>query len=301
MNLKVGIPRGLFYYYYENIWKNFFYELGIDIVISPKTNKEIINLGIKYANDEMCLSLKNYIGHVAYLKDKCDYILIPRIDNYGLYNQTCTNFLSVYDYLNNILDIKILNYNIDLLKGETEKYGLIKIASLLGISKRRAVIAYKIAIIKNNKILKARKIVNSNKLDSDRLKILLISHSYNTYDEFIGIPIIKFLENMNVDIIFSDQFDNRISNDKVSSLSKNLYWKNSRDLLGSIVISQKKIDGVIFLSTFPCGLDSLANELVMRKIKLPYLNLIIDDLDSLSGIETRIESFVDILLQKSGI
>ena len=38
----------------------------------------------------MCLSLKNYIGHVAYLKDKCDYILIPRIDNYGIENQTCT-------------------------------------------------------------------------------------------------------------------------------------------------------------------------------------------------------------------
>ena len=31
----------------------------------------------------MCLSIKNYIGHVDYLKDKCDYILVPRIDNYG--------------------------------------------------------------------------------------------------------------------------------------------------------------------------------------------------------------------------
>ena len=42
----------------------------------------------------------------------------------------------------------------------------------------------------------------------------------------------------------------------------------------------------------------MVNELIIRKIKLPYLNIIIDDLNSLSGIETRIESFIDIIEQK---
>ena len=59
-----------------------------------------------------------------------------------------------------------------------------------------------------------------------------------------------------------------------------------------------KIDGVVFLSSFPCGPDSLVNELVIRRINKPYINLIIDDLDSLTGIETRLESFIDILEQK---
>lgn len=298
MKRKIGIPRGLFYYYYGDKWINFFKELGIDIIVSPKTNKDIINLGMKYSTDEMCLSIKNYIGHVVYLKDKCDYILIPRIDNYGLYNQTCTNFLSIYDYLNNILKLNILNYNINLNHKELEKMGLVDIALKFGVSKKRASIAYDVACIRNNKIAKARKIVNTNKLDSNKIKILFVSHSYNTYDEFIGIPIIKLLESMNIELIFSDQFDSNLSNKKVSNLSKNLYWKYSREMLGSIILANNSIDGVIFLTSFPCGLDSLANELVMRKIKIPYLNLIIDDLDSLSGIETRIESFIDILKQK---
>lgn len=172
-------------------------------------------------------------------------------------------------------------------------------ACFLGVSRKRAAVAYKIAYIKSNKIKIARKIVNNNKLDSDRIKILLVSHSYNTYDEFIGVPIIKLLENMGVDIIFSDQFDSSFSNDKARDLSKNLYWKFSKEMLGSIKLSYNKINGIIFLTTFPCGLDSLANELVMRKIDIPYLNLIIDDIDSLSGIETRIESFIDILCQKN--
>ena len=299
MNIKVGIPRGLFYYYYGNIWINFFEELDINVIISPKTNKEIVGLGMKYSTDEMCLSMKNYIGHVVYLNDKCDYIIIPRIDNYGDYNQMCTNFLSAYDYLNNILSLNILHYNVNINNNNLEKEGLINIAYKLGISKQRALISYKIACIKNNKIKKARKIVNYNKLESNKLKILLISHSYNTYDEFIGIPIIKLLENMGVDIIFSDQFDSKLSNNKAQHLSKNLYWKYSKEMIGSIELSKNKIDGIIFLTAFPCGLDSLSNELVMRKINIPHLNLVIDDLDSLSGIETRIESFIDILKQKS--
>lgn len=294
--MTIGIPRGLFYFYYRDIWLNFFKELDINVIVSPKTNKEIIDLGMKYSTDEMCLSLKNYIGHVTFLKDKCDYILIPRVDNYGNYNQTCTNFLAMYDYINNVLNINTLNYNIS--KKETERQGLIDIAIKLGISKKRASTSYEVALIKSNKIKKARRIINNNKLDSNKIKILFVSHSYNTYDEFIGIPIIKLLENMNIEIIFSDQFDSNLSNDKVNILSKNLYWKYSREMLGSIILSKNKIDGIIFLTAFPCGLDSLANELVMRKINIPFLNLVIDDLDSLSGIETRIESFVDILNQK---
>lgn len=298
MGFKIGIPRSLFYYYYGNIWKSFFQELGISYIISPKTNKEIINLGMKYSTDEMCLSIKNYIGHVAFLKDKCDYILIPRIDNYGTLNQTCTNFLSIYDYINNIFDIKILNYNIDINNKKTEKKGLTNIAYKLGINKKMANIAYRIAFLNNNRLLIERQKNNYNKLLSKGKKILLVSHSYNIYDEFIGIPLIKILENMKIEVIFSDQFNNRLSNYLSKKLSKNLYWKYSKEIIGSIIMSKKHIDGIIFLSTFPCGLDSLANELVMRKIDLPYLNLIIDDLDSLSGIETRIESFIDILCQK---
>ena len=121
------------------------------------------------------------------------------------------------------------------------------------------------------------------------------------HDEFIGIPIVKMLKNMNISIIYSDQFDSSLANNSSNKLSPNNYWKYSKEIIGSINLSKNNINGIIFLTTFPCGVDSLANELVMRNINIPFLNIIIDDLDSLSGIETRIESFIDILLQKSEI
>ena len=55
------------------------------------------------------------------------------------------------------------------------------------------------------------------------------------------------------------------------------------------------IDGILFITTFPCGLDSLVNEVIMRRIKKPYLNLIVDELSDNTGFETRLESFVDII------
>ena len=295
--MTIGIPRSLFYYYDGEIWINFFKKLGIDVIVSPNTNKEIINLGNSIANDEMCMSVKNYLGHIAYLKDKCDYIIVPRIDNYGKMNQTCTNFLAMYDIVNNLFDIPILNYNIDINNKKTLKYGLTSIGLELSKAKKEIEKAYTYSIIKYNKSQKKKIIDNYNKLKSNRKKVLVVSHSYNTYDGFIGKPIIKLLNDMDVEIIYSDLFNKSQAEELSKNISENLYWKFSKDIIGSIEMVKDKVDGILFLSTFPCGLDSLVNELVIRKIDIPYLNIIIDDLDSLSGIETRIESFIDILNQ----
>ena len=289
--MKIGIPRSLYYYYYKDFWINFFDYLKIDIIISPKSNSEIFDLGIKYSQDEMCLSLKNYIGHVAYLKDKCDYILIPRIDNYGLDNQTCTNFLASYDIINNLLDVKILNYNINSRGKETELKAFINLGKKLNISKKKICEAYRYAKTIELKNKRQLQLENLNKLSSSKVKILFLSHPYNTYDELIGKPIIEMLKKLNIEIIYSDLFDNKNYKD----YSNGLYWKYIKNNISSISDCIDSIDGIIFLESFPCGLDSLANELVMRKLKKPYINIVIDDICSMGGIETRIESFVDVI------
>ena len=192
--MKIGIPRSLYYYYFKDLWINFFENLGFEVVVSPETTKEIMDLGLKYSTDEMCISMKNYIGHIAYLKDKCDYVLIPRIDNFGLDNQTCTNFLATYDIINNLFNIKILNYNINLENKETELKGLIKMMKYFNISKSKIKRAYNSAL-KISEKLKNKLIKENNKvLNSSGKKILLLGHSYNIYDNMIGGSIITILK-----------------------------------------------------------------------------------------------------------
>ena len=60
------------------------------------------------------------------------------------------------------------------------------------------------------------------------------------------------------------------------------------------------MDGILFLSSFPCGPDSLVNELMTRKITdIPTISILIDELTSNTGLETRLESFVDIVKERS--
>lgn len=45
--------------------------------------------------------------------------------------------------------------------------------------------------------------------------------------------------------------------------------------------------------------DSLVNELCLRKIKdIPMLNIVIDEHQGEAGLQTRIESFIDVIKAK---
>ena len=187
----------------------------------------------------------------------------------------------------------ILLYN--TLQEALLKKGLYKIGKTLNKKKREIKKAYKYALLKEKKKIKRDHNINLNKLKVNKKKILIVSHPYNTYDEIVGKNIIKYLKENNIELIYSDKFDPKIVNPLSKKISHDLYFKYSKDNLGSIIYSEKYIDGIIFISAFPCAPDSLANELAMRKINKPYLNLVIDENLSFAGLETRLESFIDML------
>ena len=64
-------------YYITNIgiYGNTFKELGCHILLSPETNKEIMDQGINHSIDESCLSAKIYMGHIYAIINQVDYIL----------------------------------------------------------------------------------------------------------------------------------------------------------------------------------------------------------------------------------
>ena len=66
--------------------------------------------------------------------------------------------------------------------------------------------------------------------------------------------------------------------------------------MASVNYYKDKVDGIILISSFPCGPDSLSNELIIRKVKnIPIISLVFEDLNSETGIITRLESFIDII------
>ncbi|MCI7702100.1 MAG: acyl-CoA dehydratase activase-related protein [Tenericutes bacterium] len=281
-------------------WTTFFKELGFNTILSSKSNKKILKDGINISNDEACLALKMYLGHIIDLKDKCDYILVPRMYSIKKNEQVCTNFNCLYDLVNNLFDLNILNYNIDLTKRISKLIAFLELGETLGISYIQSYKAFKEAE-KAALEERTKKEENQRKLlESNNLKILLAGHPYNLYDELIGKTISDFLSQNNISIFYSDRIDHTIIDQECHKLSTDIHWTHSKEVVASINYYQDKVDGIIIISSFPCGPDSLSNELVTRKIKnIPIITLIFEDLNSEAGIITRLESFIDILERRN--
>ena len=297
---KIGIPKALLYYRYSILWKTFFTNLNCEIITSGDTNKEILELGKKYSIDESCLSSKIYIGHVANLKDKCDYILIPRVENYGKGEKVCVKFNAIYDIVKNLFpNLKILNYNIEKNKNPFTLISFLKLGLKINKNPFKIIKSYLLAKKAYNKTKKNLENEQIKKLKSNKIKILIVSHPYNIHDNYIGNPIKEKLKEMNIELLYADRDNPKISRMYAEILSPTLYWTYSKELIGTIPYYQHSIDGIIFLTSFPCGPDSLVNELLLRKINdIPMTNILIDELSASAGLETRLESFVDIIKER---
>ena len=137
---------------------------------------------------------------------------------------------------------------------------------------------------------------------NNKPKILLVAHPYNLYDELIGIPIINYLKQNNITPILSDVYDNIKTDYESCIISNTIYWTYNKEIMASITHYKNYIDWIILITTFPCGPDSLCNEIITKKVKdIPIISIIIDELNNSSGLITRLESFIDIINMKRGI
>ena len=285
--------------YYRNyiLWKTFFEGLGCTLILSPVTNKDIIETGKNLSVDESCLPSKIYLGHIKYLSGKCDYILVPRVCNYGKENRLCMKFHVIYDVVHNLFpDINILDYNIDNLKFRYEFFGFIKIGFKINKNIFKIIYFYiqgKVKEKKHNLSLIRNQV---NVIKSNKLKVLIVAHPYVIYDDYLGTTITKYFKDNNIDILYSDRMDRKESISYAEEFSSTLYFLYSKEIIGSAFYYKDAVDGIIFLSSFPCGPDSLVNELAIRKLDgVPAINITVDESTATSGLITRLESFTDII------
>ena len=297
--IKIGIPQALLYHKYFRLWQIFFEQLNCQVVVSPQTNKKILEKGANLAIDESCLSLKIFLGHIDSLKGKADYIFVPHIVSLCKKEEICVKLIALYDIARNTFkDVNFIEYTVDVNKFTPEILGFLKLGwnvSKNPISIISAYLKAKKAQEQARKNLVAEQDRKISLLKPTQPVILIVSHPYTIYDSFLGKPIIDFLAKEGVEIIYSDIADK----DKIKNLSDNissdLHWTYNKELLGGLELYKDKADGIIFLITFPCGPDALVVNLCQNKIKKPMITIILDELQGEAGLKTRLESFVDII------
>lgn len=303
--ITIGLPRALLYYRYRTLWRAFFQSLGMESVVSSPTDRDILEQGTALAIDEACLSLKIYLGHVAALVGKCDYILVPRVSNFGRHRSMCTRFESTPDLVRNVFRNdrqKFLSYEVDEeMQGKDEESAFLDMGRALGCSAKVVKKAYKQA--KKQELAQHKERVQKQEqlYKREGMKVLIAAHSYVAEDPYMGKAVTDYLKGVGVIPVRADLVDREAALKRSRELSPTCKWEISREILGGIAMHQNDVDGVILLSAFPCGPDAMVNELITRRVKgVPILNLVLDSQSGTAGVETRLESFIDIIRFQEG-
>jgi len=312
--IKIGIPRALSYYKYFPLWKNFFSNLGAEVIISPPTNKKMLDLGAKYVVDEVCLPVKVFFGHVNYLKDKVDYIFTPRMVSVEKKEYTCPKFMGIPDMLSTIDNLPcLIGPTIDLTKSDKTLWQTIwEVGRIVSNNHYSIALAWFKAARSlgefNQQWLKQSfptelKIPRAEEENSD-LCLSVIGHEYILYDPYLSMNLLEKLAKLKVAVFTTEMVPQSIINYELKDFPKKIFWNFAKNSLGASFYysKQKKISGFINISSFGCGPDSMSTSMIMHHLKTrnnkPLLNLTIDEHTGEAGINTRIEAFYDLLRRR---
>ncbi len=321
--VKVGIPRGLYYYKFSTLWENFFTELGAEIVVSEKSNKNIVLEGTNHCVSEACLPIKVYFGHVMNLLGKADFIFLPRFTSISRKQYICPEVAGVQDMIRNSLKVmpRIIDTEINLRKSEKNSWlAALHTGEFITDDRQKIRTAYKNALDKyrnERQVMKSGVLSDEFKQEtgsmpplrviqkrSTSLTVAVLGHCYTVYDSFINMELIGKLKEYGIGVVTLDMLDYQESKDKCSELDKMLFWDYGTRAYGGTVqlIENGGIDGVIAITSFGCGVDSFVIELVEKKLRaesdIPFMKLVLDEHSAETGFCTRLEAFVDMIVRR---
>ena len=292
--MVIGIPRALIYWKQPHFWETFFANLDFEIILSPPTNKEIVGKGVKVADPETCFSNKVFWGHLLWLEGKANYIFVPRLKTNEERLEYCPKFFGIPDLAKILVKTPILTETFDWRKERTEK-SLEKLGRKLNKDKKTIEKAMRAAFLKEKELREKDGQDFFRKIQSEKPKIVLISHPYNLYDDYVNLRMKEKLEKLGAEVIFIDEIPRKSQKSDWSWF----HWEFGKEIMEKVEeILKYNIAGAIELSSFQCGCDAVLKEFVekeFKKNKTPFLYLLIDEQTGEAGIQTRLEAFIDTL------
>ncbi|HOR42255.1 MAG TPA: acyl-CoA dehydratase activase-related protein [Atribacterota bacterium] len=322
---RIGIPYALYFYEYYPLWKDFLTRLGAEVVLSKPTNKNILDLGIRSALSEVCLPVKVFYGHVLSLTEQVDYILIPRMVCIERGSFFCPKIIGLPDMVKASLDLETLSPIISPLIDVRKPYGtwqssLFQVRKLVTENTRALSRAFTdswenfqknyVAHILDPEILKPGPFEPSNRCAREKLdiqhpvlNIAVIGHDYLFKDSFINLNLREKLQNMKVRVLTPEMVHPALIKKQLKKLFKPIFWSPSQKVVGAaFYYFENKVDGIIHLTSFECGEDSMVGELIHHQSRnypnTSYTEFVFDEHTGEAGINTRIEAFLDMIIRR---
>jgi len=309
----IGIPHALLSWQLLPLFGRFFKSLGFDVVLSGRTNKKIIRMGVELVTTQPCFPVKVAYGHVAeLLEKKVDYIFLPSVVSMmagfpeSPRHQVCP-YVQSFPYQirtafgDRLGETKLLTTPIRLSEGNRLlRKSFAELGRQLGVSasrvKRAIAEAFDAQLRFENALRqKGREILDT--LGSDQRLFVLVSRPYNGCDEGVNLELPRKLADLGVELIPMDMLDLSEAELGDKSLHRGVYWTYGQKILRAAeIINKAPRLFAIYLSNFSCGPDSFL-QTFFKDIMAPKPSLLLelDEHSADAGVITRLEAFLESL------
>ena len=322
MNTKrIGIPRSLFFYSYLPFWQTFWSELGYEVIVSPLTNKDILDQGITHSATDLCVPVKIFHGHVSYLINQAvDVLFVPRMVSVGTKDTFCPKFLALPEMIKCSFPAMPA-----MASPRINVHGKLQLFRLCTDLQRQwapeksvwgpfekaysAQAQYEAKLADGQSLDQAWAAfgessyiepTGSSPSMASEPKIAVLGYPYAVYDSFINSDVLKKLILLGVNVVTANMIPLRKR--RLYRLSKDLFWHYSNMVIqAGIFWLNQGVAGLIHITNFACGPDAMAGkmlELACKQQDKPLLTLTLDEQTGQVGINTRIEAFVDMLQRR---
>jgi predicted CoA-substrate-specific enzyme activase len=307
----VGLPQMTNFWELMPMFRAFFTDLGLEVVLSSRTNRSLISEGIDHTACEPCFPVKVAHGHVRDLVTKgVDYLFLPTVIDMPRASQDIINsYVCPYvqsvpfmapaamedvDWTKRLLR-PILHFSRGRKRAGEE---LAATALQLGFGRaaaRRAVAAAFAAQDRFQAGLKARGREVLDALGPDETALVIISRPYNGCDPGLNMNIPEKLRDLGclaipMDMLPLDEVD-------ISADHPHMYWKYGQKILAAarLIAGDRRLYPV-YITNFGCGPDSFIMKYVGSELQgKPCLVLEVDEHSADVGAITRCEAFLDSL------
>ncbi|MGE5605953.1 MAG: acyl-CoA dehydratase activase-related protein [Bacteroidota bacterium] len=309
--IRIGIPGTLFASYHFAYWQRLITLSGMEAVFSDASDRQTADRGGRRLPHEFCIPVKVFIGHVLNLLEKgADQILLPRMTAQGKANFFCPKLIGLPEIVRYTTGLgaertfapEIVCNGLDLRVTKFPELGRAMVRRMKAATGQADKAWQSILAQCRSERITLWEATVGEKMGrpAGGLNIGLLGYAYSLYDPFISKGILEKLHQLGAAVTTWEMLDPLLIEQNLAGLKRPLFWNFGKMLLGAGLsfINDSKIDGLIYVTTFGCGPDSVAMKILSIEAsqkEKPLLLINLDDHQEDGHLRTRLEAFTDML------
>lgn len=312
----IGIPRALTTYSHLPLWRKFFGELGIRVILSKKTSEDTMPLADDFIGSDYCYPLKLAHGHVRELaqNDEIENVFLPYVvmgeahdddfkrSVYCPYNIAFPSIAKTAG-LTEPEQKKIIGavVNFQFAKETLVEKLYEALSPAYDVNRKQLSMAWDKALLELHKF--EAKLVSTGKGMLEEMEknggrgVIILGRPYNTSDMGANLNLPQKIADLGLTAFPVEMLP--LEDVEIDKRFHNMYWKYGRKILqaATLVAKHPKLNAV-FMTNFGCGPDSFLQTYVEQIMKgKPMLMLELDEHSADAGYITRLEAFRDVIMR----